>query len=125
MTISQELATRLESWHRTAILEHTNAQEFAHAFIASPDADGLEDGWAAIEAACRATYAELSAEPGARLMYAISAVPGHEAETAGAVPADNCERTDAVLGRYEVSAYVEADSAEEALDAAMRYYGLC
>ena len=58
------------------------------------------------------------------MQYAISAVPGHEAETAGAFPADGCERTDAVLGRYEVAAYVEADSAEEAFDAAMRHYGL-
>lgn len=66
MTISQELATRLEGWHRTAILEHPTAQEFAHAFIASGDADGLEDGWDAIEAACRALYAELRAEYGAR-----------------------------------------------------------
>ena len=119
------LITRLESWHRTAILEHKTAQEFAHAFIASGDADGLEDGWAAIEAACRATYAELSAEPGARLMYAISAVPGHEAETAGAFPADGCERTDSVLGRYEVAAYVEAATLDEAWQAAMRHYGLC
>lgn len=62
MTISQELATRLEGWHRTNILEHPTAQEFADAFIASGDADGLEDGWGAIEAACRATYTELSAE---------------------------------------------------------------
>ena len=57
--------------------------------------------------------------------YAISAVPGHEAETAGAHLADGCERTDPDWGRYEVATYVEAASFEEAFEAALRYYGLC
>lgn len=57
--------------------------------------------------------------------YAISAVPGHEAETAGANPADGCERIDAALGlRYEIAAYIEAATFEEAFEAALRYYGL-
>lgn len=56
--------------------------------------------------------------------YAISAVPGHEAETAGAHLADGCERIDPVWGRYEIAAYVKAASPEEALDLAIAHYGL-
>lgn len=56
--------------------------------------------------------------------YAISAVPGAEAETAGAYVADGCERTDPLLGRYEVATYIEASSPEEAQQYALAYYGL-
>jgi hypothetical protein len=58
------------------------------------------------------------------MQYAVSAVPGHESETAGATPADGCERIDPLLGRYEIAAYVEAATPEEAFEFAMRYYGL-
>lgn len=59
------------------------------------------------------------------MKYAISAIPGHEAETAGADLADGRERIDAELGlRYEIAAYIEAETAEEAFEAALRYYGI-
>lgn len=59
------------------------------------------------------------------MRYAISAVPGHEAETAGATPVDGAERWDAELEvKYEVAAYIEAATPEVAYEAALAHYGL-
>ena len=59
MTLTEALA----GWHRLQIIEHATAQDFAEAFLASPDADDLADDptQEPIVAACVALHAEVRA----------------------------------------------------------------
>jgi hypothetical protein len=63
MSANQKLTAALEGWHRTIVLSHENADEFANAFIASPDCEECGDASLEnIEAAAKAMYNEFKAE---------------------------------------------------------------
>lgn len=55
---SRTLLDRLDTWNRPAIVrDYVSAQDFANAFLASPDSDELDDSSDVIEHAARAYYA--------------------------------------------------------------------
>ena len=59
--ITPTLAAALAGWHCQHVLEHGSPEAFVEAFWASGDADDLEESRETIDAACKATYAEMQA----------------------------------------------------------------
>jgi hypothetical protein len=60
MSVNQKLTAALEGWHRTIVLSHENADEFANAFIASPDFEECGDASVEeIETAAKTMFNEM------------------------------------------------------------------
>lgn len=66
MTTTRTLADTLSGWHYLNVLEHGSPEAFVEAFWASGDADDLKESRETIDAACRATYAEMLETHGPR-----------------------------------------------------------
>jgi hypothetical protein len=80
MNATYTAAEALSRWNKHEVLAHDDAQDFADAFLASPDADDLSESLDVAEAAAKRLYEAMSIE---HEPTSIVDAPGYAAQVYG------------------------------------------